>query len=210
MTCSTTPRLATALLIALAATPGVAHGASTEAPVRYAAPSAHATGPSIEYGLDVTAGALSELRLQLFPGSLGSARIGVEAMFGTSAPYFGKEIGLGCRFEWRPAAAERDALLISPGVDLYVVFGEGAPPQGGSVSSGNWFAGGLFRGPQDSIALISPGLDIGWRHAFSPAFAMVLGARGAGIVSFGGRDSNGNETRGKVNAVGGLFAGTRF
>jgi len=207
MSCWTTPRLVTALLVALAATSGVADTASTD---DYAAPLAHATQPSIEFGLDVTAGPLAEVRLQLFPASLASARVGFEAMFGASAPYSGKEVGLGCRFEWRPAEGERNALLLSPGVDLYVVFGEGVPPQGGSISNSNWFAGGLFRGPQDSITLVSPGLDVGWRHAFSPTFAMVLGARGAGTVSFGGRDSNGNNTGGKVNAAGGLFAGTRF
>ena len=118
-------------------------------------------GTSNRVSIDLHLGLFTGLRVAILPYSDENLTVAVEGFYGSLALLFGTAYGGGVRVQYRVASVTSNALLISPGVNVYF-----SPPSGGFIF-----------GHTDNQVYVLANADISWLHEFTSHFGFELGAR---------------------------------
>lgn len=151
---------------------------------------ATADDPVSGWGTDLILGLPTGLRLQKALNPERQETFVLEGVVGLYAVIF-PTAGGGVRYRFAPIQGRRDALVLSPGVDGYVLvnpfsFGHG------------WLSGG-----PTAIGMVGADVDCAWRHNLGDHCCGELGLKLGGGVAFGPRSS-------VVLPLVGVFAGFRY
>ncbi len=154
--------------------------------------------------LDLLIGQETALRLGLDVLSLGDrTSLVFEGLFGGALGIAGitPVAGGGVRIQIEVArtASFRNALLVSPALDLLVAW-DSSPEDGGMIDLG----------PDSNVVLLSTNVEVAWLHRVSRQFGIVLGLHAGAQVSLGGLSNIGEQTRGRVGPELSVFFGIRF
>jgi hypothetical protein len=125
----------------------------------------HLAGQDNWIAINIVAGSPSGVRLEAFPFTSGNFKVAIEGFVGEQRLSFAG--GGGLRLQFRVVGNARNALYVSPGVDLYV-----SPP------SSQYF------GHYKTLYFVASDVDVSWVHEFSDHFAYELGLKVGGSVEF--------------------------
>jgi hypothetical protein len=132
-----------------------------------AASASHAPGESNWVSVDLDVGLFSGIRADLLPYSDEHLSVALEGFYGGAllSPAYGG----GVRVQFRVVAGQSNALLISPGLDVYL-----SPPDSS------------FLGHSGNLVYVLANADLEWLHEFANHFGFELGARLGGGIQAGG------------------------
>jgi hypothetical protein len=142
------------------------------------------------WSVNFVVGLPSGVRVQRLLGEEGRFNFQAEAFAGLELIF--PMLGGGLRGRLVPLCGKNDALVLSPGVDAYILY--------------NIFSGGgdLLGGGPSFIGLAAVDLDVSWRHTFRNHGEGEFGIKlGAGLPF-------GHRTSGTAVPVAGVFWGWRF
>jgi hypothetical protein len=151
----------------------------------------HRAGQDLPLEVDAQLGLFIGARLKGTVYSTGTFGFALEGLYGNSLVGFdpfsngsSTAYGLGVRGDWYLSSSARDALLLSPAVDVYHV-----------SDTGNWYG---------------PNVDLSWLHQFSSHVGLVLGLQGGVQIGSSGHDADGKSYSGQTAPDVGVYVGMRF
>jgi len=128
--------------------------------------SAHRAGDDNWVAVNLVVGNPTGVRVEAFPFSSKYLKVGVEALGGVQQ--LSEAGGGGVRLQIRVLASRKNALYISPGVDVYF-----SPP-----------TAQLF-GHYGTVYYASADVDVSWLHEFAHHFGFEVGIKAGGEVGWG-------------------------
>jgi hypothetical protein len=152
---------------------------------RHLTEGAHGAAQRNYVTLDLDVGLFTGFRASIIPYSSSNMSVSLEGFAG--AAFISPAYGGGVRVQFRVAGGEKNALLISPGLDVII-----SPPDSS------------FLGHSGRMAFILANADIAWAHDCFGAFDFEIGMRlGAGLAT-------GNDESPRFMPELELFTGLRF
>jgi len=142
-------------------------------------------------GVDIAV--FSEGRASLQLGTGGGGNVAVAGI----TPAVGG--GVRVRLEVLKSATGRNALLVGPGINFLFAW-DSSPEDAGMVDLG----------PDSTVVLLAPSVDIAWVHQFSRHFGLMLGLHAGAQVAVAGMDNIGQPIAGRAAPVLSFFTGVRF
>jgi hypothetical protein len=184
---STAPAAQTGPLLPAAPNPTIAPVVASGAE---AVPAADAPEPRSPWSVDYIVGLPAGVRVQRILGEEGVFNFQVEGFVGLELIL--PTVGAGVRARLVPVCSTYNAIIISPGVDAYLLY---------NILHGG---GELFGSSSAGVGLAAADVDIAWRHTFRRHGEGEFGVK-LGIGAPFGHDANGIAV-----PVVGLFGGWRF
>jgi hypothetical protein len=125
-----------------------------------------------------------------------------ELFLGAAATRFGVGgvVGVGGRVHYTWMSGRwSDALLVSPGIDVFVL---GGHDRRRGILEPEY--------PKEDVLFLAPTVDISWLHDFTPHFGWELGLHVGLGVGLAGRDYRGESAGGMVTPLLSLYTGFRL
>jgi hypothetical protein len=152
---------------------------------------ADAPEPRSPWAVDYIVGLPAGVRVQRFLGEEGVFNLELEGFAGLELIL--PTVGAGLRARLVPLCSTHNAIIISPGVDAYLLY---------NILHGG--SGELFGSSSAGVGLAAADIDIAWRHTFRRHGEGEFGVK-LGVGAPFGHDTNGTAV-----PVVGLFGGWRF